>query len=346
MTSLMGAGILAAGLVAVFCAPAAADPAADFYAGKTISVNIGFSAGGGFDLYARTVTRHMMRHMPGAPKVVARQMPGGGSFRAAQFMATAAPQDGTQLATVGQSIPLQQALGDPNATFDVRKFAWIGNPINGVSTIGFWSDSGVRTLDDARSRELTVGATGHNVTMQYPLAMNELFGTKFKVIHGYPGGSDIELAMERREVDGKGQFSWSSLKSTKRDWLRDRKVNLIIQLGARKEPEISQYMGYDVPLASELAKSEEDRMVIELLTSGEVVGRPLLTTPNVPGERVSALRRAFDATMKDAEFLAEAEKIGLEIDPIGGEDLQAAVERILSARPSAVERLQSILKRT
>ncbi|MBX9759959.1 MAG: hypothetical protein K2Y29_14370 [Beijerinckiaceae bacterium] len=353
MASLRGARIaapIAAGAICIVFAGVdaarAADPVSDFYAGKTISVNIGFSAGGGFDLYARTVTRHMMRHVPGAPKVVARQMPGAGSFRAAQFMATAAPQDGTQLATVGQSIPLQQAMQDPNATFDVRKFAWIGNPINGVSTIGFWSESGVRTLEDARSRELTVGATGHNVTMQYPLGVNELLGTKFKVILGYPGGNDIELAMERREVDGKGQFSWSTLKSTKRDWLRDRKVNLILQLGSRKEPEISQYMGYDVPLASEIVKTEEDRMVIDLLTSGEVVGRPLLTTPGVPAERVNALRRAFDATMKDAELLSEAEKLGLEIDPINGEDLQAAVERILSAKPAAVERLQAILRRS
>lgn len=335
---------LAAGLA--FSTSAGAQSVADFYNGKTISVNIGFSAGGGFDLYARTVTRHMMRHIPGAPKMVARQMPGGGSFRVAQFMATAAPQDGTQLATFGQSIPLQQAMQDPNATFDVRKFAWIGNPINGVSTIGFWADSGVRTLDDARKREVTVGATGPNVTMQYPLAINELFGTKFKVIHGYPGGSDIDLAMERGEVDGKGQFSWSTLKSTKRDWLRDRKVTLILQLGARKEPEISQYMGYDVPLASEIAKNEEDRMVLELLTSGEVIGRPLVTTPGVPENRIAALRRAFDATMLDAEFLTEAEKVGLELNPITGEDLQAAVERVLSAKPAAVERLQAILKRT
>jgi hypothetical protein len=337
---------LAATLAIMGASAAQADPVAEFYNGKSISVNIGFSAGGGFDLYARTVTRHMARHVPGSPKVVARQMPGGGSFRAAQFMANAAPQDGTQLATIGQSIPLQQAMKDPNATFDVRKFFWIGNPINGVSTIGFWAETGVRTLEDARARELSVGATGPNVTMQYPLAINELFGTKFKVILGYPGGNDIDLAMERREVDGKGQFSWSTLKSAKRDWLRDRKVNLIIQLGARKEPEISEYMGYDVPLASEIAKTEEDRMVIELLTSGEVIGRPILTTPGVPADRVAALRRAFDLAMKDAEFLAEAEKVGLELNPIGGEELQKAVDRILSAQPAAVERLQAILKRS
>ena len=338
--------LLSLAAATISASAASAQTTADFYAGKTISVNIGFSAGGGFDLYARTVTRHMARHIPGTPKIVARQMPGGGSFRAAQFMASAAPQDGTQLATFGQSIPLQQAMQDPNATFDVRKFYWIGNPINGVSTIGIWAETGVRTLEDARKRELTVGATGPNVTMQYPLAVNELFGTKFKVIHGYPGGSDIDLAMERGEVDGKGQFSWSTLKSTKRDWLRDKKVSLILQLGARKAPEISEYMGYDVPLASEIAKNEDDRMVIELLTSGEVIGRPLVTTPGVPMDRVTVLRRAFDAAMTDPEFLAEAEKVGLELNPINGEELQAAVERILAAKPSAIERLQAILKRT
>lgn len=338
--------LLSLAAATISASAANAQPVADFYAGKTISVNIGFSAGGGFDLYARTVTRFMARHIPGTPKVIARQMPGGGSFRAAQFMASAAPQDGTQLATFGQSIPLQQAMQDPNATFDVRKFYWIGNPINGVSTIGIWAETGVRTLEDARKRELTVGATGPNVTMQYPLAVNELFGTKFKVIHGYPGGSDIDLAMERGEVDGKGQFSWSTLKSTKRDWLRDKKVSLVLQLGARKAPEISEYMGYDVPLASEIAKNEDDRMVIELLTSGEVIGRPLVTTPGVPMDRVTVLRRAFDAAMTDPEFLAEAEKVGLELNPINGEELQAAVERILAAKPSAIERLQAILKRT
>ncbi len=338
--------VLSLAAATISAGAANAQTTADFYAGKTIIVNIGFSAGGGFDLYARTVTRFMARHIPGTPKVIARQMPGGGSFRAAQFMASAAPQDGTQLATFGQSIPLQQAMQDPNATFDVRKFYWIGNPINGVSTIGIWAETGVRTLEDARKRELTVGATGPNVTMQYPLAVNELFGTKFKVIHGYPGGSDIDLAMERGEVDGKGQFSWSTLKSTKRDWLRDKKVSLILQLGARKAPEISEYMGYDVPLASEIAKNEDDRMVIELLTSGEVIGRPLVTTPGVPMDRVTVLRRAFDAAMTDPEFLAEAEKVGLELNPINGEELQAAVERILAAKPSAIERLQAILKRT
>lgn len=340
---LAGALLLALAAGAGIAQTASAQTPAEFYAGKTLSVNIGFTAGGGFDLYARTVTRHMARHVPGQPKVVARQMPGGGSFRAAQHMFAAAPQDGTQLATVGQSIPLQQAMRDPNATFDVRAFHWIGNPISSVSTIGVWAASGVRTFEDAQTREVTVGATGPNVTSQYPMALNQILGSKFKIISGYPGGNDIDLAMERGEVDGKGQFSWSTLQSTRRDWLTHRKVTLLIQLGDRKDPNISAYMGRDVPLARDLAKNENDRLTLDLLTSGETIGRPLFTTPNVPADRVAALRAAFDATMKDADFLDEAQKMGLELNPIGGEELQKVVERVLAAPEAVVERLRAII---
>lgn len=340
---LAGALLLALAAGAGIAQTASAQTPAEFYAGKTLSVNIGFTAGGGFDLYARTVTRHIARHVPGQPKVVARQMPGGGSFRAAQHMFAAAPQDGTQLATVGQSIPLQQAMRDPNATFDVRAFHWIGNPISSVSTIGVWAASGVRTFEDAQTREVTVGATGPNVTSQYPMALNQILGSKFKIISGYPGGNDIDLAMERGEVDGKGQFSWSTLQSTRRDWLTHRKVTLLIQLGDRKDPNISAYMGRDVPLARDLAKNENDRLTLDLLTSGETIGRPLFTTPNVPADRVAALRAAFDATMKDADFLDEAQKMGLELNPIGGEELQKVVERVLAAPEAVVERLRAII---
>lgn len=335
-------GYLLAAAAVCFAGAARAESVADFYAGKQISVNIGFSAGGGFDTYARAVSRHIGRHIPGNPTMIPRQMPGAGSFRAAQFMYAAAPQDGTHLATFGQSLALQQALRDPNAKFDVREFNWIGNPIRGVSAVGFWSGSGARKLEDLQKREYTVGATGHNVTMQYPLALKEIFGARLKIVMGYPGGNDISMAMERGELDGMGQFSWSSLKVTKKDWLEDKKVNLVVQVGPRKEPEISEYMGYDVPLLTDLATNDDDRAVLELLSSGEVIGRPLLTTPNVPADRVAALRAAFDKTMKDAEFLAEAKKLGLEIDPVSGVELQKVAERIVSASPAVVERLRKI----
>jgi tripartite-type tricarboxylate transporter receptor subunit TctC len=334
-------GLLAA---AAPLSPAGADPVADFYRGKVIYLNIGFSAGGGFDLYARTVARHMIRHIPGNPNIIPQQMPGAGSVRAAMFMHSRAPQDGTQIATFGQSIPLQQAMGDHFKVDNSVPFNWIGNPIKSISTVAVWHASGVRTIEDAKRKEITIGATGNNVTAYYPLALNSIVGTKFKVIQGYPGGADIELAMERGEVDGKGQFTWATLKSTRRDWLAGKKVNLLTQIGFEKDPEISQAMGYDVPLMPDLAPNEEGRQILELLSSGEMVGRPLLTTPNVPMERVTALRRAFDATMRDPIFLEDATKLGLDIDPLAGEQLQEVVQRVVTTPRAAVEKLMAAIR--
>lgn len=323
---------------------AAADPVADFYRGKIITLNIGFSAGGGFDIYARTVARFMSRHIPGEPQIVPQQMPGAGSFRAAQYMAAAAAQDGTQLATIAQSVPLEQAFHDPAVNFDTRKFGWIGNPVNGISAVVVWSATGVRTLEDAKKRQITIGSDGNNVTSQYPMALNAIFDTKFKIILGYPGGSDINLAMERGEIDGEGQDEWSSLKATEFGWLRDKKVNLLVQIGLTKNPEISAYMGRDVPLMTDLATNEDDRHLLELLSSGEFYGRPLLTTPNVPPERLAALRAAFDTTMKDEDFLVEAKKTGLEINPSAGMDLQQITERIVTTPRPIVEKLHAMIE--
>jgi len=325
------------------CGGASADPVADFYRGKVVNVNIGFSAGGGFDLYARTVARYLSRYIPGHPTIIPRQMPGAGSVRAAQYLYAVAPQDGTQIATIAQSLPLQQAFGDVS-TFDLRRFNWIGNPINGVSTVGVWAASGITTLDQAKTRQVTIGATGYNVTMQYPLALNAIAGTRFKVVLGYPGGHDIELAMERGELDGMGQISWASLTSARREWLKEKQINLLVQIGQHKNPKVDAYMGHEVPLLSDLGHDDNERRMLELLSSGEVVGRPLMTTPNVPPERVAALRAAFDATMRDPEFLAQAKQMGLDVDPIGGAELQRIVERIVSSPLSVVKKLRSIVE--
>ena len=335
-------GILGASFF-VAASGAAADPVADFYRGKTITLNIGFSAGGGFDLYARTVARFMGRYIPGRPQIVPEQMPGGGSFRAAQYMAFAAPQDGSELATIAQSVPLEQAFHDPGVNFDSRKFGWIGNPVNGVSAVLVWSATGIHTLDDAKKRVVTVGSDGNNVTSQYPLALNALLGTKFKIILGYPGGADINLAMERGEVDGEGQSEWSSLKATESPWVREKKVNLLVQVGLTKNSEMSAYMGHDVPLMTDLATNADDRRALELLSSGEGFGRPLLTTPNVPPDRLAALRAAFDATMKDPEFLAEAKAIKLDVSPLPGAELQTITDRIVTTPQPIVQKLKSII---
>ena len=324
--------------------PAAADPVADFYRGRTVSLIIGYSAGGGFDLYARAVGRHLGRHIPGNPQIVPRNMPGAGSVQAALFMAGGAPQDGTAIATVAQSMALQQAMDDPAIRFDMRRFAWIGNPIQGVSTIATWRARGVHTIADAKIRDVSIGATGINVTMQYPEVLNSLVGTRFKVVIGYPGNNDVALAMERGEVDGAGQLNFVSLKSGHPDWLRDGKVDLLVQIGLAKLPEISAFMGRDVPLITELASNDEDRRILELVSSGEVIGRPLFTTPGVPAERVAALRAAFDATMQDPAFRADATKEALDIDPLDGARLQQVVERIVSTPRATVEKLKRAIE--
>lgn len=324
--------------------PATADPVADFYRGKTISLVIGYSAGGGFDLYARAVGRHIGRHIPGNPVLVPRNMPGAGSVAAALFMAGSAPADGTAIATVAQSMALQQAMGDPSIRFDLKRFNWIGNPINGVSTIATWRASGIHTIEQAQSRDVSIGATGINVTMQYPQVLNSLVGTRFKVVIGYPGGADIALAMERGEVDGQGQLSWASIKSGHPSWLHDSKLDLLVQIGLAKLPEISAYMGRDVPLMTELAANDDDRRILELISSGEVIGRPLFTTPDVPAERLAALRKAFDETMRDPAFLADAAKESLDIDPLDGAQLQQVVARIVSTPKPIVDRLVTAIQ--
>jgi tripartite-type tricarboxylate transporter receptor subunit TctC len=326
-------------------ARAMSDSVAEFYRGKVITLNIGFSAGGGFDLYARTIANFMGRHIPGGPKIVPIQMPGAGSFRAAQFMSAGAPQDGTEIATIAQSVPLEQAFKAPGINFDARTFGWIGNPVSGVSTLLTWRASGIGTISEAQTRQVTIGSDGANVTSQYPLALNAMVGTKFKIVLGYPGGADINLAMERGEIDGEGQSEWSTLKSQESAWLRDRKVNLLVQIGLRKDPEISAYMRRDVPLMADLAKSADDRRALELLSSGEGYGRLIITTPHTPPARLAALRAAFDATMKDPEFLKSAKRLNMDVSPVGGEELQALTDRVLAAPPSIVQRLKMIVWR-
>jgi hypothetical protein len=239
---------------------------------------------------------------------------------------------------------LQQAMGDPAIRFDLTKFNWIGNPLQGVSTIATWRARNIHTIADAKLREVVIGATGINVTMQYPQVLNSLIGTRFKVVIGYPGNNDIALGMERGELDGQGQLNWATLKSARPDWLRDKKIDLLVQFGLARKPEVSAYMGHDVPLMTELAQSEEDRRMLELIASGEAIGRPLFTTPNVPAERVAALRAAFDKTMTDPAFLADAAKQSLDIEPLGGEKLQQVVERIVTTEKATVDKLVAAIQ--
>ncbi len=318
--------------------PAQAQTPAEFYKGKNIDLIIGFTQGGGYDVYARVVGRHMEKHIPGQPKIIPTQMTGAGSRKAAGYVYSVAHQDGTTIATADQSLPLQQALEEPGLQYVADKLLWVGNVNADINTLAVWATSGITSIEQCKTQEVVLGATGPNTSAQYPQVMNNLIGTKFKIISGYPGGADINLAMERGEVTGRGSNAWASWKSTKADWLRDKKINILVQIGLEKAPDLP-----DVPLMMDLAKNDEDRALLRLLSAPTAIGRPIFTTPNVPQDRLTALRRAFDATMKDADFLAEAEKAQLDLNPVSGERLQEIVAEIVAAPKPIAKRLNEAL---
>lgn len=327
-------------LAATWPGPALAQQSVEqFYRGKKIDLIIGYSPGGTYDLYARLVARHLGNHIPGRPLIVPRNMPGAGSRAAATWVQNVAPRDGSVLATADQSLALQQAAGDKRMNFDTTKFIYIGNPNVENNTTATWYASGIKTIGDAKRREVTMGATGGSTSSQYPKAMNALLGTRFKVILGYPGGNDINLAMERGEVDGRGSNSWASWKATRAHWLAENKINILVQIGLKKIPELP-----DVPLLMELGASGEDRDLLRLLSASTAIGRPIFTTPDVPIERVAALRGAFAAMLRDPEFLAHAKRENFDIDPLSGEALQKLVSEIVAVPDAQGERLKKIIE--
>lgn len=333
------AGLAATALgLAALGTPAKADSVEDFYRGKTIDLIIGYTPGGTYDLYARLVAEFLGDHIPGKPRIVARTMAGGGSRIAAGYIAKVSPKDGTVIGTADQSLSVEQAMGDTSLQFDTRSLIYIGNPEADNNTTVTWYTSSVKTIEDATKREVTMGATGGSTSSQYPKAMNALLGTKFKIVVGYPGGNDIDLALERGEVEGRGSNSWSAWKATHPDWVRDKKINILVQIGLTKAPDLP-----DVPLLMDLAKNDQDRAVLKLLSAPTTIGRPLFTTPDVPPERVKALRDAFDATMKDPAFIAQAQKQNFDINPVAGEEMQKIVADIVASPKPLTDKLNDII---
>jgi tripartite-type tricarboxylate transporter receptor subunit TctC len=329
---------LAVLLAAAF--PAAADPVAGFYRGKTLTMLIATSPGGDYDLRARLLARHLGRHIPAAPAIVARNMPGAVGLQAANWLATQAPRDGSVLHAIMQNMSAHQALGGGKVEFDTRKFFWIGNTTDSPNVVNSWHTTGIRTIKDVMERDLVVGAPGTATSsVYYPKAMNALLGTKFRIVSGYPGGNDVNLAMERGEVGGRGSNSWASWKATKPHWLAEKKIFILVQIALKRHPELA-----DIPLMTELAKDEDNRKVLEFLSADTAITRAFVTTPDTPSERVEALRRAFDATMKDPLFLAEAEKAGMDISPSAGEEAQKVADSIANTESAVLARAKAILE--
>ncbi len=331
MSSLALAAVLMAG-------GARADSVEDFYRGKTINVLIGVAVGGEYDLHARLTARFIGKYIPGNPNVVPQQMTGAGGLNMANYLYSVAPRDGTYIGMLLATAPAMQAVKGQGVQYDANGFGWIGSICPTVETMTVWKTSGVKTYDDARKTEVIAGATGRGaITYSFPMMMNALLDTKFKIVTGYPGGNDVNLAMERGEVGARNN-TWSSWKVTKPEWLKNKDIEVIVQAGPRAKDLPN------VPSVEDLAKNPDDRQIIELVVSGTRLGRPLATTPGVPAERLKALRDAFDATMKDPEFIKQAEQIKVEVDPVSGESIQKVVAQVLATPPHLIERAKPLVE--
>jgi tripartite-type tricarboxylate transporter receptor subunit TctC len=309
----------------VALAPTGASAQADFYKGKTIELVI--STSGGIDANARMVARHLVNHIPGHPTIVPRNMPGAGHIRAANYVFSQAPQDGTVIGTFIPAFVLAQVLDrSKGITFNAANFNWLASTSSKNSTVYTWHTSGIRTLEDAMKRPVLMGATGvGSYTVIYPTIMNSLLGTKFKLVMGYKSGTEVGLAMQRGEVEGRAGNNFNSLKVENGQWLKDGKINLIAQIGLDRDPEFP-----NVPLIADYAKSDQDRQILQLFSADVMIGRPFATSPNVPPERVALLRKAFDDLMQDPAYLAESKATGLDVTPVSGKAVQKLVADIVN----------------
>jgi tripartite-type tricarboxylate transporter receptor subunit TctC len=314
--------------------PTYAQSIAEFYSGKQITLIVGASAGGGYDTQARLVARHLGKHVPGNPTIIVQNMPGAGSLAAANYIYNVAAKDGSVLALVMRSMLLIKNWSPTSVRFDLGHLNWIGSINSEVAVTAAWHTAPHKTVRDLFDKELIVGGTTGVDPETTPRLFNALLGTKFKIVNGYPGTTEIILAMERGEVQGIADWSWSSMKTARPDWLRDRKITLLMQAALQKDPELS-----DLPSALDFVKNDADRKVMELYLTQKTVARPVIAPPGIPIERLAALRAGFIALTKDKEFIADAQNTRLEVAPISGEAVDRVISLITSASPETAERL-------
>ncbi|HEX9808676.1 MAG TPA: tripartite tricarboxylate transporter substrate-binding protein [Alphaproteobacteria bacterium] len=345
MTKLMTRTMVAvAGLAATAVAGAVSSGAQDFYRGKQITLVISAGPGGGYSAYVLTMTKHMQKHIPGNPEFVRQHRQGAGGLVAANYLYTLAKKDGTVIATVHRgAVSTAPVFGVKRAEFDPRKFSWIGSINRDVSLCVAYHEAPVKNHRDAMTVPLVVGGIGPGSdTDVYPRLFNNVLGTKFKLVTGYPSGTAITLAMERREVQGRCGWSWSSINSTRGDWLRDKKINLLLIGGMSRDPAIPP----EIPMVKDLATTDEQRDILELVFAPQEMARPVLGPPGIPADRLQILRDAFDKTMKDPEFLAEAKKRKLDISPMSGKEVEALVASLMAKPKSIVAKANEAISRT
>jgi tripartite-type tricarboxylate transporter receptor subunit TctC len=319
-------------IAAMMTGAAVAQPAADFYRGKTLTLIVGYSVGGGYDTYARVLARHMVRHLPGNPNIIVQNMPGAGSLRAANYLYAVAPKDGSVFGIFSRGMAMEPLIGTSATQYDSRKFTWLGSATNEVSVCALWHTSPVKNWGDMLAKPFTVGGEGSGSDPDIFSAMlRNAFGVKVKTVSGYPGSNEVALAMERGEVDGRCGWSWSSIKATRADWLAGKKVNVVVQLSLNKSPELQ-----DVPIVTEFATTERQRQILQLILSRQVMGRPFTAPPGIPEDRKQALRAAFDVTMADAEFRADVTSRGLEVNPVSGAEVDRLMAQLYDTPPEAI----------
>jgi len=337
---------LVMGLVALFsigavtAPPATAQGVADFYRGKQITFMVGSSPGGGYDAIMRLVARHIVNHIPGNPSPIVQNTPGGGSLTMTNRIVRVAPQDGTVMGLVQRGVLLAQLTKQSNVQFDVTKLNWIGSVSPEISLVVAWNaTSPVKTVPDLLTKPMIVGGTGATSDLEASARLlNATIGAKFKIVSGYPGQGDVSLAMERGEIQGTADWSWSEIKARHADYLADKKITLLLQNALHKSPDLP-----DVPLAMEFIKDDTDRKVAQLYFGLKEVARPILAAPGVPPDRLAALRAAFDMLKDDPDFKADAEKIGIEVDPTPARKIEDYIKLTTAASPEVVRRLTEIL---
>jgi tripartite-type tricarboxylate transporter receptor subunit TctC len=322
--------------VALALAPMSAQAAGveDFYKGKTVSLIIGYSAGGGYDLYGRLVARYISKYIPGRPTIVPQNLTGAGSLRAASFLYAAAPKDGTVFGTFGRTIATAPLLAPTSAPLDATRLTWLGSVTNEVSMCVTWHTSPVKVWQDALDKPITMGGEGTGADPDvYALLYKNVFGAKWKLVTGYHGTNDGMLAMERGEVDGLCGLSWSTLKSRHMQWLTDKKINIINQAALKKQPELP-----DVPLATDLTQDREKLQILKLFLVTQEIARPFAAPPDIPADRKAALIAAFEQTMKDPEFLAEAQKLSMDVNPLGAQAVSDLIGELYATPKPLVEK--------
>jgi tripartite-type tricarboxylate transporter receptor subunit TctC len=322
--------------------PTQAQSVADFYAGKTVLIYVGFAPGGGYDLYARTLARHMQRYIPGNPSLVVQNMPGAGSMRSANFIYNVAPKDGTAVATFARGIPIDPVMGQAaGVEFEAVKFNWIGSIATEVGICAFMASSNLRTWKDMQTKPSVIGTSGAGSDSHVmPTVLRNMFKLPFKIVAGYSGGgADMVLAMERKEIDGRCGWSWTSLLSQHKRLYDQRQIDIVVQLALEKHDDLP-----NVPLVLEYANDPRQKAALRLILSRQHIARPFTLPPGVPEDRVAALRAAFDATMKDKDFIAESQKAELEVRPVSGAEMTALIRELYASPPDVAKLATEVVR--